>query len=88
MIDFRELSFAVARIILGIVVLIEGLIVLDIVVHITSIGSIFGDTVMAAYEDGYNDVSYEAGAMSGDHNLDGTLDILDIVYFVDVILNP
>ena len=51
-------------------------------------------------EDGYDDVCYEAGAesgysagfdigaMSGDSNLDGTLDILDIVYFIDVILNP
>ena len=39
-------------------------------------------------EDGYDDVSYAAGAMSGDSNGDGTLDILDIVYFIDVILNP
>ena len=56
-------------------------------------------------DDGYDDVSYEAGAssvdtdayfedgyvagvLSGDHNLDGNLDILDVVYFVQLILNP
>ena len=39
-------------------------------------------------EDSYDDVSYEAGSASGDVNLDGQLNILDIVYSVDVILNP
>ena len=39
-------------------------------------------------EDGCDDECFQAGAMSGDHNLDGTLDIIDIVYFVQVILNP
>ena len=46
--------------------------------------------------DGYDDASYIAGleegillgGQSGDANGDGTLDILDIVYFIDVILNP
>ena len=54
--------------------------------------------------DTHNDVSYEIGydegytigfedgillgGQSGDSNGDGVLDILDIVYFVDVILNP
>ena len=28
------------------------------------------------------------GGQSGDANGDGTLDVLDIVYFIDVILNP
>jgi len=28
------------------------------------------------------------GGQSGDSNGDGTLDVLDIVYFIDVILNP
>ena len=37
---------------------------------------------------GYDDVSYEAGAESGDLNLDGTDDILDIVALVNQILNP
>jgi len=46
--------------------------------------------------DGYDDSSYVAGleegillgGQSGDANGDGTLDVLDIVYFIDVILNP
>jgi len=46
--------------------------------------------------DGYDDASYVAGleegiligGQSGDANGDGTLDILDIVYFIDVILYP
>ena len=38
--------------------------------------------------DGYDDVSYDAGAESGDLNLDGGNDILDIVALVNIILNP
>ena len=38
--------------------------------------------------DGYDDVSYEAGAISGDLNLDGGNNILDVVVLVDNILNP
>ena len=38
--------------------------------------------------DGYDDVSYDAGAESGDLNLDGGNDILDIVLLVNNILNP
>ena len=46
--------------------------------------------------DGYDDASYIAGleegillgGQSGDANGDGTLDILDIVIFIDVILSP
>ena len=36
--------------------------------------------------DGYDDVSYDAGAMSGDLNLDGTDDILDVVTLINNIL--
>ena len=39
------------------------------------------------YDEGYSD-GFDIGAMSGDSNLDGTLNVIDIVYFVDVILNP
>ena len=39
------------------------------------------------YDEAYN-LGFDIGAMSGDSNLDGSLDVLDIVYFVDVILNP
>jgi len=38
--------------------------------------------------DGYDDVSYDAGAESGDVNLDGELNILDLVSSVNMILNP
>ncbi len=38
--------------------------------------------------DGYHDVSYEAGATSGDLNLDGVNNIIDVVILVDNILNP
>ena len=39
-------------------------------------------------EDGYDDVSYEAGAESGDANLDGQLNVLDIVLYANIILTP
>jgi uncharacterized protein YjbI with pentapeptide repeats len=39
-------------------------------------------------EDGYDDVSYDAGATSGDLNLDGQHNVLDIVMGVNMILNP
>ena len=37
-------------------------------------------------EDGHDDFSYEAGATSGDLNLDGTDDILDVVLLINNIL--
>jgi hypothetical protein len=39
-------------------------------------------------EDGYDDASYDAGAESGDLNLDGVDNVLDVVILVDNILNP
>jgi len=38
--------------------------------------------------DGYDDASYETGAESGDLNLDGSNNILDVVSLVNIILNP
>ena len=42
--------------------------------------------------DGYDDVSYDAGydtgAQTGDVNLDGELNILDLVTSANMILNP
>ena len=38
--------------------------------------------------DGYDDVSYDAGAESGDANHDGQLDVLDIILYANIIVNP
>tara|TARA_Y100001970_G_scaffold18650_2_gene20937 strand:- start:6882 stop:8675 length:1794 start_codon:yes stop_codon:yes gene_type:complete len=38
-------------------------------------------------EDGFDDAGFIAGAQSGDVNLDGALNIVDIVIFIDNILN-
>ena len=38
--------------------------------------------------DGYDDVSYDAGAESGDLNLDGVDNVLDVVILVDNIIKP
>ena len=38
--------------------------------------------------DGYDDVSYDAGAGSGDLNLDGVGNVLGIAILVDNMLNP
>ena len=38
--------------------------------------------------DSYDDVSYEAGAESGDLNLDGVNNVLDVVILANNILNP
>jgi len=38
-------------------------------------------------EDGFDDDAFIAGAQSGDINLDGSLNIVDIVFFIDMILN-
>ena len=37
-------------------------------------------------EDGYDDVSFGAGATSGDANLDGNLNIIDIIVYIGAIL--
>jgi len=50
----REFGIAIARIILGIVVLVEGIIVLDIIIYIGTTGSTFSKEIVAAYDDGYD----------------------------------
>ena len=51
-------------------------------------GHVCEEPVTDSNGDGYDDVSYEAGATSGDLNLDGADDVLDVVILVDNILNP
>ena len=60
----REFSIAIARIALGMVVLIGCLIFLDIFVYISATGSTFSEKVAAAFTDGYDKgyvQTYEAG---------------------------
>ena len=46
------------------------------------------ESVADINDDGYDDISYEAGATSGDLNLDGVDNVLDVVTLVNQILNP
>ena len=48
---------------------------------------IYNEGIVEAYTSGLEE-GILIGGQSGDANGDGTLDILDIVYFIDVILNP
>ena len=50
----KEIGIAIARIILGMVVLIEGLTVLVFISYTSTIGGIYSDKVAAAYEDSYD----------------------------------
>ena len=47
-----------------------------------------GNCTLGPFCDGYDDVSYDAGAESGDLNLDGVDNVLDVVILVNNILNP
>lgn len=64
--ELKEIAIALARIILGMVVLVEGLTVLVFFQYISIIGGIYSDKIAAAYEDSYDngyaqtyDVSYQ-----------------------------
>lgn len=59
-----ETSLAIARIVLGMLVLIGGLIILDLIVYISATGSTASDKVQAAYEKSHNqgyDQTYRVG---------------------------
>ena len=49
-------------------------------------GDVCEESVTDNNGDGYDDVSYEAGATSGDVNLDGIDNVLDVVILVNQIL--
>ncbi len=64
--NLKEIAIALARIVLGMVVLIEGLIALVFVGYTSTIGGVYDKTVASAYEDSYDkgytqtyDVSYQ-----------------------------
>lgn len=52
--ELREIAIAIARIILGMVVLIEGLTASVFIFYTSTIGGIYSDKVVAAYEDSYD----------------------------------
>lgn len=52
--ELKEIAIAIARIVLGMVVLIEGLTALAFIQHTSSIGGIYSDKITAAYEDRYD----------------------------------
>jgi len=55
MIELKEIAIAIAGIVLGMIVLIEGLIVLVFIQYISATGGIYSDIVAAAYADSYDD---------------------------------
>ena len=50
----KEIAIAIARIVLGMVVLIEGLTVVIFITYTSAIGSTYSDKIVAAYEDSYD----------------------------------
>ena len=52
--ELKEMAIAIARIVLGVVVLIEGLIALVFIAYTSTIGGTYSDKITAAYEDSYD----------------------------------
>ena len=52
--DLKEIGIAIARIVLGMVVLIEGLTVVIFIQNISGTGGIYSDKIAVAYEDSYD----------------------------------
>ena len=52
--ELKEIAIAIARIVLGMIVLIEGLTALVFINYTSSIGGIYSDKIAAAYEDRYD----------------------------------
>jgi len=53
--DLKEIAIAIARIVLGMIVLIQCLIALVFIDYISTIGGIYSDTIAAAYVDSFDD---------------------------------
>jgi len=59
-----EFSLALSRIALGMIVLVAGLLILDIIIYLSATGSTFSEKVVAAYQGGYEKAyaqTYELG---------------------------
>ena len=52
--NLKALGISIAKIILGVVLLLGGLVALDILVYISATGSTFSEKVASAYTDGYD----------------------------------
>ena len=53
--ELKEIAIAIARIVLGMIVLIQCLIALVFIQYISTIGGIYSDKIAAAYADSYDD---------------------------------
>ena len=53
--EFKEFTVSIIRMILGIIVLMGALVVIDLVMYISYVGSTTAETVAAAYYNGYED---------------------------------
>jgi len=56
-------------------------------ISISPSGDICASPLIDNNQDGFDDSSFNEGAMTGDVNLDNTLDVLDIVISVNMIIN-
>ena len=54
---------------------------------LTRIVVVMPDFISDENQDGFDDDAFMAGAQSGDANMDGSLDVVDIVIFINSILN-
>jgi len=66
--QFKEFAFAIAQIIVGLIILIGGLVTLDIFIYLSYTGSTFAEEVANAFTDSYEeayqntfDIGYEKG---------------------------
>lgn len=52
--ELKEFSIAIARVVLGMVILLGGLIAVDLVIYLSVFGGTTGEKIAAAYDSGYN----------------------------------